>query len=199
MELSMRVLFQAVFGMMISVFYLPFYFKSRKIEFSTKIVGNRTEKIILCLFLNIFLSCLNTNRQVPSYDASFYLMMIIADIDLMISHIPTELLTILFFTMLWNITREPISADLLICPLIYVIWNLVRKKLMMGHYDILLVVILSLFLKDTKSMLLFNALFLLIYGISGLILKYLFSTSPETKIPLAPIIITAFQLLPFFH
>ena len=196
-----NLILQSLSGLLISALYLPVYFHTRKMDFLEK--KDRKSifvKFILCFCVNLLICTGRMNETQDFTDKAFhFLMMLIADTDLLIMKIPSEFLILLVLSTIKHIIHVFSPYNLLICLIQWIIWLLVRKKIKIGFYDTVLLLIFPLCLNTVRDVRIFNSIFLILYGISGLILKYIFRKSPETNIPLSPLIISAFKMVQLFN
>ena len=116
--------------------------------------------------------------------AQLILIFVIADIDILIGKIPTELLVILVVLIL--VSRIPsiglIVVIVLVCAAVWVF----RAKIGVAPYDILLFGALGMLVPDAVSFFRYTAVSLIVWGIGGLIL-HAWTKGKARTIPLAPV------------
>ena len=175
--------------------YVPIYCALRKAadlkQAALKFAGLKAG---LCICVNFLVVSFGTDDLSVPF---IIILCLIADIDLFIRKIPTEFLIILIALTILSV--RDISGVVLLKTIIPTLcfcglWFLVRRFTDMGIYDIFLIMILSIALADFRGAVKFSALILILWGLIGL----LFHINPRNeqirKIPLAPLIVTAFIL-----
>ena len=112
------------------------------------------------------------------------LIFLIADIDILIGKIPTELLAALVVLIL--VSRIPsiglIVVIVLVCAAVWVF----RAKIGVAPYDILLFGALGMLVPDAVSFIRYTAVSLILWGVGGLILRA-WTKGKARTIPLAPV------------
>ena len=116
--------------------------------------------------------------------ALLILIFVIADVDILIGKIPTELLAILVVLIL--VSRIPsiglIVVIVLVCAAVWIF----RSKIGIAPYDILLFGALGMLVPDAVSFFRYTAVSLIVWGIGGLILRA-WTKGKARTIPLAPV------------
>ncbi len=143
-------------------------------------------KLISCFLFNcLSFSVFPDARKIHGIDAAMsILIFVIADIDLLIGKIPTELLALLFLLTMasGDVTLEKAAGITLVCAAAC----LFRDKIGIALYDVLLFGLLSLRLPGSNSFFRYMAVSLILWGVSGLILRLVTKGKART-IPLAPV------------
>lgn len=149
-------------------------------------------KLVLCLLINFLSLYLFPGAgNILSIEAAMpILIFVIADIDILIGKIPTELLALLFLMIITSdtITLEKAAVITLICAAA----SLFQNKIGIALYDILFYGVLGLLLPGINSFFKYTAVTLILWGVCGLILRLLTKGKART-VPLAPVF--AFALL----
>lgn len=179
-----------------AVLYLPFYIRTRRASFLKEdIRKNIALKVCFCLIFNLT-AALTASFMNGKPAGKFFvcLLMLIADIDLLSGRIPTELLCVLGGFCLWKMVH--LSNFIAVIPgaLILVLWHMQNKKKIIGLYDVLMILFLTLCLSGLRKTLIFYALVMILWGTVGMLLHVLFHKQADTKIPLSPLIIAAFLI-----
>ena len=112
------------------------------------------------------------------------LIFVIADIDILIGKIPTELLAALF--VLAAVSRFPSVGLLIVIVLVCAAVWIFRAKIGVAPYDILLFGVLGMLVTDDVSFIRYTAASLILWGIGGLILRA-WTKGKARTIPLAPV------------
>lgn len=202
------MLLKSVMLSIVSFVYILFYDFSRKTKYlDEKTFLEQKTQLAMCLGFNLFIFTLRElqNEQfMKNIGPIFYLFCIIGDIDILICKIPTELLLFNFLIELYYLPSTTNIYLKIACILLNMLWFLVKDRLGISLYDILLILIQSLLFQDIRILLFFDAFILILWGVWGVFLKarYMKSSSGKPKngdkekarIPLAPVIITAFIL-----
>ena len=191
----------AFFPLTAAVIYLPVYAYTRKAEhLKTELKEKLLNKLILCFLFNLIAVLISKHITIDTPGKNFlFLLLIIADTDLMIRKIPTEFLVCLFAVAVWRFAADGKWLMGVLCILCFSFWWAVLKKKIIGLYDVLMILALTIFQNDVRSVLIFYSLFLVCWGSLGAVLRFLLKRNPQTKIPLAPLMILAFlltQLIP---
>ena len=116
--------------------------------------------------------------------ALLILILVIADIDILIGKIPTELLAALVVLIL--VSRIPSVGLLIVIVLVCAAVWIFRAKIGVAPYDILLFGVLGMLVPDAVSFIRYTAVSLILWGICGLILRAWIKGKART-IPLAPV------------
>ena len=182
---------------LISITYTRIYISTRKLDIKTSELWRILKKnLLICFLANAFLVFSEPFSECGSYK---YLLLLLfgmtENIDIFIRKIPTELLILEFILTVIQITRHGNLLDIAASLLFSSVWFLLKRKIRIGTNDILLILILTVFLSDFSGTILFNSVIMIIWGAVGLIIQKAFNKEPQTKIPLAPVIITAFTLV----
>ncbi len=143
-------------------------------------------KLTFCFLLNFLLlsTFSDAGKMHAIYAVRAILILVIADIDLLIGKIPTELLALLFLLTMTSgaATLAKTAVITLVCAAACVF----RNQIGIALYDVLLFDLLGLFLPDVNSFFRYMAISLVLWGVSGLILRLLTKGKART-IPLAPV------------
>lgn len=143
-------------------------------------------KLTFCFLFNFLsLSVFSDPRKSHGIDAAMsILIFVIADIDLLIGKIPTELLALLFLLTMTSgdVALEKAAGITIICAAAC----LFRNKIGIALYDVLLFGLLGLRLPGINSFFRYMAVSLILWGVSGLILRPVTKGKART-IPLAPV------------
>ena len=192
---------------LVSFVYISFYNHTRKTQFLVgKTFKELWKQMILCFLFNFMLFTLGalSNEQRIDKKLIVYLFCVIGDVDIFIRKIPTEFLLIDFaLSVYYLIPIENVYLKIA-CILINSVWFFIKDRLGIGLHDIFLILIQSLLFQDIRNLLYFDAFILILWGISGVLLKSIYRKSgsgrpscegkEKARIPLAPVIITAFML-----
>ncbi len=200
MYIPIHVLLYSLSALIVSLLYLPIYIRTRRDKELKKVwKDNLAVKLLLCCAFN----CLNNvvliagESALPELIFAFALMLI-ADFDLLACRIPTEFLTILYLSILPGIITHGNWAFVLSTLVLWSFWWIVQRKGLIAVYDVWTILPLALHLNETKKALLFYALFLVLWGVFGLMLRYLCKKETPTKIPLAPLMALSFLVMRLF-
>ena len=180
----------------LSFFFTLYYRSTRKSGTPAGIPErDRGKKLLLCAGLNAVILILSGPPASKGSLLFFLLLTALADIDILIRKIPTELLA---FVCVYSVSRLfPFglrSLPLFLSPLAAgAALFLTRPKTRIGIYDILLVLFLSLCMESVSGQLKFFALFLILWGLIGL--AGALNKKRGELIPLAPVIIIAWSIL----
>ena len=185
-----RVILNAAVLYLLTIIYLQLYKYTRQENKILSYPKSKRKRLEIFLFYTI-LSGIGTGSRVP-LKYIIPILGITAGIDFIIQRIPTEFLVILLLISIQSNDKDTIWMRILISALVFILWSAFRKKLDMGFYDILLISILSLNLSGFPKILQFSSVILIIWGAAGLILQKVYGRKPGTKIPLAPLIASAF-------
>ena len=128
--------------------------------------------------------------------ALLILIFVIADIDILIGKIPTELLVILF--VLAAVSRIPSVGLLIVIVLICAAVWCFRAKIGVAPYDILLFGALGMLVTDAASFIRYTAVSLILWGIGGVILRA-WTKGKARTIPLAPVFTFALLIESFLR
>lgn len=196
MFIPKRIFLYGFLALIISLLYLPLYIRTRKAEeLKTGCRKYFPVKLLLCYGFNILVSLLIADPvSWPDLLFAFALMMIL-DFDLLICRIPTEFLVLFCISILPKLSADTDRMYVLICLVLWSVWWFVKRKRIIADHDIWMILPLILYLNETKKALLFHALFLIIWGGAGLILRYFCGKKPDTKIPLVPLMVISFLLM----
>ena len=177
----------------LSAVYLPFYCAFRKAdELKQTALKSAGLKAGLCVCVNyLVVSSRNVDLSLPY----IILLCLIADVDILIRKIPTEFLAVLLFIVIRDITGVSLLKTIIPTLCFCGLWFLVRRFTDMGIYDIILIMILSIKLADFSAAVKLSSLILILWGLIGLLLQINPRNEQIRKIPLAPVMITAFILL----
>lgn len=181
--------------LVISFVYIALYYTTRQTgSIRSAIKDNFWEKIFICLLLNSAI----LKYQTAFHDAdsfTVFLIVILADIDLFIKKIPSELLCLLFIYLSIRIIDTGSYHRLILGLSSYFLWIIFQKRLRMGLYDVLMIAALSLLTDNFKKLLLFYSAILILWGMAGVILQKVFNKSAAVKIPLVPVFTAALILM----
>lgn len=116
------------------------------------------------------------------------LLALLSGIDIFIRKIPTELLAAAAFFFVISAVHIPLDVFRFLSPvLIGFVFYLFRNRTGMGLYDILLFMLLAMTSWNMVTQLKFTAVFLILWGVSGLIIGKL-KNRKDLTIPLVPLI-----------
>lgn len=202
------MLLKSVMLSLVSYVYILFYDHTRKTQYLVgKTFLDQKNHLAMCLGFNlfIFILCGLQNEQfINNIGPIVYLFCVIGDIDILICKIPTELLLVDFLIVLYSLASATNIYLKIACILINNLWFLFKDRLGISLYDIFLILIQSLLFQDMRNFFYFDAFILILWGGCGVFLKAknMKSSSGKPKdgdkekarIPLAPVIITAFML-----
>ena len=187
-----RNLLFSILLMGLAVLYIPVYCAVRKAnELKQTAVKSAKLKVFLSVCVNLLvISGGSVDLSIPS----IIFLCLIADIDLFIQKIPSEFLIVLAILSFRGISGvsmlKTIIPTLCFCGL----WFLVRRFTDMGIYDIFIIMVLSITLTEFRAAVKFSSLILILWGLIGILLQINPGKEQTGKIPLAPVIITAFIL-----
>ena len=187
-----RNLLFSILLMGLAVLYIPVYCAVRKAnELKQTAVKSAKLKVFLSVCVNLLvISCGSVDLSIPS----IIFLCLIADVDLFIQKIPSEFLIVLAILSFRGISDvsmlKTIIPTLCFCGL----WFLVRRFTDMGIYDIFIIMVLSITLTEFRAAVKFSSLILILWGLIGILLQINPGKEQTGKIPLAPVIITAFIL-----
>lgn len=182
-------------GMIISFLYVFIYAYIRHADYLPERENIlQIKKICLCYAVNLLISF---HWQQPDKRIWTYLLMVIADIDILIQRIPMEFLVMLGVLEIRDIIINNSQKEALLCLITAVPWFFVYKKPGFALYDVYLIVILSAGMSGLRNVLLFDAFILILSGTAGLLVNNL-RKRPAVKIPLSPLIISAVMLADLF-
>lgn len=193
-------LIPAFLAFVAAVIYLPIYVYTRK-AVHLKIVAKEDllKKLVFCFLFNLIAALLSKHVTLDPYGKILlFPLMLIADMDMMIRKIPTEFLVCLFALAVWKFIFDGRWLTGVFCILCFSLWWLAFKKKIIGLYDVLMILALTIFRNDVRSVLIFYALFLVLWGSFGMFLRLILKRSSQTKIPLAPLMTLAFLLTQLF-
>lgn len=176
--------------------YIPVYIWTRR-DFTLEKTAVRylKEKIVLCSGVTILMLMIPLKKQGVMISLPFLCILVfLSDIDIIIRKIPAEILAVICCLIFPEIFRSGNFYCLLFLPASFVFWGLIKKRTGLGLYDIILIAVLSVSFDNLQPVLIFYSLIMTAWGLAGLILLKIFGKTSETKIPLVPIIITAFLL-----
>lgn len=191
-----RTFLYGFLALIISLSYLPLYIRTRKAEeLKTSCRNYFSVNLLLCFGFNILVSLLLT-EPVSWLDFLFaFALMMILDFDLLICRIPTEFLVFLYASILLLVITNTDWKHVLLSLVIWSVWWFVRRKRIIADHDIWMILPLMIYLNEIKKALLFHALFLILWGVAGLILHYFCGKKLDTKIPLVPLMVISFLLM----
>ncbi len=171
--------------------YIEIYRLTRSCSFSV----SRREKLIAgtaCFLLNF---CLAAAMPGTFPFNSFQVLapfLLIADVDMMIQKIPSELLLLGFLLSIFY--RPLLFARIFMSLCILVTGLILSKKTGIANYDVILTSIMAMHCYDVLSQIKFVSIILILWGISGLIIQVLIKNNTPRKIPLSPIILSAYAI-----
>lgn len=197
MFISKRILLCGLSAPVMSLLYLPVYIRTRRAdELKNTCRENLQVKLLMCCVFNIMISfvLLPFSRFRPEMIFAFALM-IITDLDILICRIPTEFLVLLYASLLPEVITNADWKYVIFCLVLWAFWWAAGKKRIITDQDIRMILPLVLYLNEIKKALLFTALFLILWGCTGLVLRYICGKSPYTKIPLVPLMVISFLLM----
>lgn len=192
-----RIFLYSLSALLFSLLYLPVYIRTRRAEdLKDAWKENRAVKLLLCCVFNCLISAVTIAepRGLPELIFVFVLMLIV-DFDLLICRIPTEFLTLLYMSILPGIVTNGNWVYVLISLVLWSFWWIVQRKGLIAVYDVWMILPFTLCLNETKKALLFYALFLILWGSIGLILRYFCGKGPRTKISLVPLMVLSFLVM----
>lgn len=181
--------------MIISFLYIFLYAYIRQADYLLDRANIlQIKKICLCLAVNLLIlfQWQQQNKRLLTY-----LLLVIADIDILIQRIPTELLILLVILEIKDIYINNSRVEVFLCLITAFSWFFLYKKTGFALYDVYLIVILSAGMAGLRNVLIFYAFILILSGTAGLLLKSI-RKSPAVKIPLSPLIIAAAMLADLF-
>jgi len=183
-----------------SAIYSWFYIKTRKVnDLQAEALKSPVIKIFLCLCTNLLLIAGNPFSEFPEYkNLLIFLFCITGNIDIMIRKIPTEFLVLDILGLLSAAITHYDAIRILPCVCAGAFWMIRRNKTGIKIYVILLVIALSAAVGNIRKLLIFYSLTLMIWGISGVILRFIFKKKPDFEIPLMPVILSAFTIAKMF-
>ncbi len=188
----MLIIFVCLLTAIISCRYASFYAKTRMTSFRGPDSFVKTPIVVLvCALYNLAVGA--AAGRGLSYRELFvlFLMMLLADIDILIKKIPTELLVALAaaicFVKIPEIEELPDSAAVIFIGVVFYIF---RRKIGIALYDILLFLLLGIFVYPIDSQIKYTAVFLILWGISGVLVRSF--RKQEKTVPLAPCIILSY-------
>ena len=152
--------------------------------------------LLFCFWADAVLVLADPFSDCGSYKYMLLLLFgITENIDLFIHKIPTEILLLELLLSISQISK-PVNIPNFAASLLFSsLWFLAKRKIRIGTNDILLILILTVMLPGYYGTILFNSVIMIIWGAVGIIIQKAFNKGPETQIPLAPLIITAFTLV----
>ncbi len=188
----MLVFFYSLAAAIVSRLFTVYYPLTRKTELSARTNG-RT--LLACVCMNLLILVFSDALKTKETLLLFLLLVCIVDIDLMILKIPTELLLLLTVFTLRRLFPVDLHTLLLIGIALVsaAAFYLTGEKTGIGLYDILLIMLISLYALSAAAQLLFIAAVLILWGITGLIVRW-YKKRGE-RIPLAPVIVLALALV----
>ena len=178
-----------------ALLYLRIYKITRKIAVDAS-VRHYSWKIALCFIWNSALLFLPGKRSPLDRIPLLILFLILADTDIFIQKIPTELLilsgTVSF--LCGDHVPDPLPVVTAVsAALVFLIID--PKKTGIARYDIVLTAILAMHCTDILQQIRFVSVLMILWGSVGLILRYVRKGSASMKIPLSPVILTAYAVL----
>lgn len=190
-------IFYSFSALIISLLYLPIYIRTRNEDDLKNTVKRKLPiKLVLCFGFGLLIGAdfMADMPEIPKILAAFSLMLI-TNYDLLLCRIPSEFLLLFYAAAIAEVIQHITIAHGIFCIVIWAVWWIFRQKKIIADYDLWMILPLMIFLNEKKKALLFNALFLILWGIAGLILRKLFRKKPETKIPLVPLMVLAYLLM----
>ena len=187
-----RNLLFSVLLMGLAVLYIPVYCAVRKAnELKQTAVKSTKLKVFLSVCVNfLVISGGSVDLSIPF----IIFLCLIADIDLFIQKIPSEFLIVLAILSFRGISGVSLLKTIIPTLCFCGLWFLVRRFTDMGIYDIFIIMVLSITLTEFRAAVKFSSLILILWGLIGILLQINPGKEQTGKIPLAPVIITAFIL-----
>ena len=171
----------------ISAGYIYFYNMTRKSAFT---VNGSHKKIALVILYNYLILRVVTGIG-NCFTPFIIISILIADIDILIGKIPSELLAAAMLAAIPAFIEKGInfpvmSAAFLAAGAVFH-W---REKIGIAAYDVFLIFMLSLLLEEMIGIMKFYSIFMILWGITGSLVKTI--KKEERCIPLAPLIFISY-------
>ncbi len=193
----MSFLVFCIIPLVISYIYVLVYGKTRRVSLRDRDRSVVFGKIVICLGFNSLL--MNITHDFPENSCIFVLLLeILSGLDIFILRIPTELLAAAALLSAGLMFRIPLSVVSFVGSiLIGVFFGIFRKRIGLGSYDILLMVLLGTMLPGVVVQVKYVAVILILWGILGAIAGVL-KNKKDLMIPLVPLItFSYFAVQPF--
>ena len=192
------ILFHSLILLCLTIIYIPFYKITRNYDREYKDIF-AAKKIFCCFVMNTLIRVLYDGFPVTlGLDLSLLLFGLLSGTDILIQKIPAEFLLLLFLyncRLAW--TGAPASA---VFPAVLVsgLWLVFRRLIGIAVNDVLLIGILSIYPGGWRAAGLLTSVTLILWGLTGAFCRYILQKDPRTKIPMAPVIITAYLITRLF-
>ena len=184
----MSFLVYCIFPSVISYIYVRLYCILRNFHYGNIDRKNLWSKFLLCVLFDYLLIKTADLTLGFSYILRLVLLEILSGIDIHVRKIPTELLAAAGLISAIAVFRSAESSfPVLSAIVIGFVFFCFRKRIGIGLYDILLIVILGVTLQDPVLQLKFAALILILWGVFGLIIGVL-KNRKDLSIPLVPLV-----------
>ncbi len=187
-------LLYGAFISILSMLYGKFYVMTRKTD--TDLSLKRTWKLLLLNFClnSVFLWLRSSVLQYPG-SLLWMCLLLIADIDILIRKIPSELLLTAAAGCAVSVRNSADPVPVIICDcFLMMIGLLFNKKAGIARYDIFYICILAILCPDVAAILKFVSLFLILWGMAGLFIRKTDRSGRIRSIPLTPFILTAYTV-----
>lgn len=183
----MSFLVFCIIPLVISYIYVLVYGKTRRVSLRDRDRSVVFGKIVICLGFNFLL--MNITHDFSENSCILVLLLeILSGIDIFILRIPTELLAAAALLSAGLMFRIPLSVVSFVGSiLIGVVFGIFRKRIGLGSYDILLMVLLGTLLPGVAVLVKYIATILILWGILGSIAAVL-KNKKDLMIPLVPLI-----------
>ena len=194
----MSILIFCILPSAISYIYSLLYCRLRGVSREDQRRKTEYLKIVLCVCFSYLLMIMTEKITEISCILHLLLLEVLSGIDIHVRRIPTELLAaswILSAVIAFHTHQS--FLPLLSAVLIGIILCYFRRRVGIGLYDILLIVILSMTLRSLMVQLKFIAVILMLWGVSGLIIAAL-KKGKDLSIPLVPLITFSYYAVQTF-
>lgn len=186
----------SLIALIIARSYVVLYGKTRNIR-----IGGTTDRrkniarYATCIVFNLVTAYLAPGDADAIFSVFLFLMMLLADTDILIKKIPTELMILLalglFTVHVWKIKTLPGPAAI-VSIIIGSVLYCFRWKIGIASYDILLFVMFGIFVYPLENQLKYAACFLMFWGFAGVITAA--ADKNERSVPLAPLILLSYMI-----
>ncbi len=184
----------ALLATVISYIYTYCYRTSRKITvMEPEKKGMVVYKTAACICFNLIICTFFTKKMTTGKSTVVLLLLMLADTDILIKKIPTELLILTAFGLCLikgpEIRSLPFPGAVLFPGIALYVF---REKIGIAFYDICLFILLGIFVYSIDFQAKYFAVFLILWGLAGGIFGLL--QKKERTIPLAPFLVLSFFL-----
>ena len=155
--------------------------------------------LLLCLAAELTIAFLISPANLSLCLIFWEIAAVLSGIDILIRKIPTELLAVYYLTFLLILLRYPFGISLIAAAVLFAfVFFVIRGRIGIALYDIFALIPLLVFSGSVIGQIKYIAVFLIGWGLFGLILHCVKKKEGPLTVPLVPIEVISFLLLRYF-